>query len=175
MSKPEYKVEFTKTASGLKGYAVVNSKGKQVYFDESKADAEAECEVQNAKHAQKKQKKESRAFVATRMAEAFIQSKVKDDFKKVPIVSIHTFKDKQGGIRVAEISVWQNGKNGSGGGYSWMRCDATSAGAIILAVEDFILTYDVKAYRPKGWESDIDEHADAEYKLGILIDDSKTE
>ena len=151
----------------------MNRKGKEVYFDESKTDAEEECEVQNAKHAQKKHKKEDRVFVATRMAEAFVQSKVKDDFKKVPIVSIHTFKDKQGGIRVAEISVWQNGKNGSGGGYSWMRCDATNAGAIILAVEDFILTYGVKPYRPKGWESDIDEHEDAKFKLETLIEDGK--
>lgn len=168
MAKPEYRVEFTKTASGLKGYAVLNRKGKQVHFDESKIDAQNECDARNSK----KQKPKSNSTQtknlkkAVEAARTFIKELVKDDGD----VSIHTFKDAQGGLRVSEVSVVkQRGDHGSSG-YSWMRCDAGSgAGEIILAVEDVILTYDIKPYRPQGWESDIDEHADARYKLECAI------
>ena len=79
-------------------------------------------------------------------------------------VDIHTFKDAQGGLRVVEVSV------GISSGYSWMRSECMGGvGAIILAVEDFILTYDIKPWRPEGWSDDLDEHADAKYKLEEAI------
>lgn len=168
--KPEYKVEFTKTASGLKGYGIFSRGGVEVHFTESEADARLECEILNKRNAalQKKKKKAAkkptRVEVAIEAARTFIKNIVKDEGD----VEIHTFKDKQGGIRVAEVSVWKTRGNGNSGGYSWMRSEV-EAGSIILAVEEFVLTYDIKAYRPKGWESDMDEHADAEWRLKEAI------
>jgi hypothetical protein len=175
--KPEYKVEFTKTASGLKGYGIFNRTGVEVHFNESEAEAHLVCRDLNERNAplradrakkvakaKKAAKKPTRIEVAVEATRTFIKNIVKDEGD----VEIHTFKDKQGGIRVAEISVWRGNGNGGGGGYSWMRSQG-DASDIILAVEDCILTYDIKAYRPKGWESDMDEHADAEWRLKEAI------
>jgi len=84
-------------------------------------------------------------------------------------VSVYVWKNPSDGVRVAEISVITELSGGRGTlGCSWTRGDLES-GAVILAAEDFILTYGQKPYRPKGWGSDIDEHEDARWKLKELI------
>lgn len=85
-------------------------------------------------------------------------------------VSVHTYRDVFGGFRIGEISVIVHENTGTGtmGGYSWMRSDPDCI-AILAAAEDVVLTAGIKAWRPGGWESDIDEHADAKWKLEQLI------
>lgn len=64
----------------------------------------------------------------------------------------------QKGLRVSEVTMMWD-KPGAGiSGLSFMR---SGGGAAILAVEDFLVTYGTKPYRPLGWESDIDVHDDA--------------
>lgn len=77
-------------------------------------------------------------------------------------ISVYCFGDGDD-IRIAEISTTSKTRTGSIGA-SWLRAEPNN-GSVILAAEDFILTYDIKPYRPRGWESDIDEHVDAVWKL----------
>jgi hypothetical protein len=86
-------------------------------------------------------------------------------------VSVHTFRDVFGGFRVGEISVTVHENKGTGamGGYSWMRSDVEGGLAVCAAAEDFIITAGFKAWRPGGWDSDLDEHADAKWRLEELI------
>lgn len=73
------------------------------------------------------------------------------------------------GIRIAEIS-YTRGNSGS----SVMRCEP-ECGRVLLAAEDFLLTFFDKPYRPEGWESDIDEHGDAQWKLEQVLLSGKQE
>jgi hypothetical protein len=41
--------------------------------------------------------------------------------------------------------------------------------ALFTACTDYMLNYGVPAFRPSGWESDLDEAADAEWKLRELV------
>ena len=80
-------------------------------------------------------------------------------------IAVHVFDLH--GLRVSEISYTQEVGNGVYG-ESAMRCMPESA-ALILACEQFLLTYGIPAYRPEGWESDIDEHADAVFMLEQML------
>lgn len=161
MSKktPEYRVEFSKADSGLKGYSVLNRKGKEFRFDESKIEAEQMCEALNDQHGKRPKKNNLKEAVGA--AEQFVQKIVKE-----PCVKIYTFKDKQGGVRVAEVSVTDALQRS---GSSWMRSEAESGG-IILAVEEFLLTFGVRPYVPKGWETALDVHADAQFRLKTVLE-----
>jgi len=103
---------------------------------------------------------------ATTALKKFIREVLK--LKSNQKVSVYIWKGQSDGVRVAEISLTTEMGGGRMSGCSWMRSDP-EAGAIILAAEDFILTYGQKPYRPEGWESDIDEHEDARWKLKELI------
>jgi hypothetical protein len=82
--------------------------------------------------------------------------------------SVECWQCMEGGIRISEVGFHLSDGNGCCWGGVWMRCDPESA-AVILAAEDFLLTFFDKPYRPKGWESDIDEHADAKWKLESVL------
>ncbi len=68
-------------------------------------------------------------------------------------LSVYAYRDKTGGIRIAEISIWDGN-----GGCSWLRSDPDHA-ALILGSEQFIMTYGAKR------DSFIDLHADARWYL----------
>lgn len=73
------------------------------------------------------------------------------------------------GIRIAEISYFV--RTGSHiAGSSIMRCEPES-GNLLMAAEDFLLTYGIKPYRPKGWNSDIDLHAESIWKLEQVLEE----
>jgi hypothetical protein len=75
-------------------------------------------------------------------------------------VEVYAFTDKHG-FRIAEID-WLTDTAGS----SYMRSTVgVFCAAVILAAEDFVLTYGIPPTRPGGWETDLDQHEDARYKL----------
>ncbi len=76
---------------------------------------------------------------------------------------IYCFGSPSEGIRIAEISFTRR----TGRARRWRSEPA--AGNIILAAEDFLLTWFIKPVRPKGWDSDIDEHGDAIWKLENVL------
>ncbi len=90
---------------------------------------------------------------AVKSLEGFIKEQLKDDHPDK--VKVYHYKDQ--GFRIAEIS----STRGSGG-CSWMRSECP---ALILAAEQFVLTFGEKPYKPKGWESFIDNHADAKDQI----------
>jgi hypothetical protein len=101
---------------------------------------------------------------AVKALQKFILEQEKDCDPKLQC-RVYCWGSEKDGIRVAEISYWlPKGKNGCGAGSSFMR-STPECGNVILAAEDFLLTFFDKPYRPEGWESDIDEHADAKWKL----------
>jgi len=67
--------------------------------------------------------------------------------------------------RISEISCWWNAPHGppAGGGCSWMRSDV-DASAVILAAEDFLLSYGLQII-DFGGDSYYDEAQEAEQKL----------
>lgn len=80
-------------------------------------------------------------------------------------VTVYAMDENQFGFRIHEISI-HTGVAGS----SFMRNDASvHALALILATEDFVRSYRVKAFRPAGWQSDLDAHADAKWKLEKVV------
>lgn len=83
-------------------------------------------------------------------------------------ITVHTFDDDNGGVRIAEID-WVIRTPAYTSGSSCMRSDPESA-HILLCAEDFLLTYGIEPYRPKGWDSDIDEHGDAVGRLEFALD-----
>lgn len=74
-------------------------------------------------------------------------------------VKVYYYQDQ--GFRIAEISSTTKRGN-STGGCSYMRCECP---AIILAAEQFVLTFGKKPFRPRGWKSDIDDHDDAKQQV----------
>lgn len=72
--------------------------------------------------------------------------------------------DQKIGLRVSEVGLVWRGEGASCSGASYMRCDV-EASAVILRAEDYLLNYYEQPYRPPGWESDIDEKADAAWRL----------
>lgn len=65
---------------------------------------------------------------------------------RTPRVSVYTFRDEDGGLRVSEVDVTVKGDPSRGdkfksSGAAWMRSDIDCAG-MILACEDFILWHD---------------------------------
>lgn len=82
-------------------------------------------------------------------------------------LSVYAYRDKSGGFRIAEVSVWTHDQDGNlRSGYSWMRSDPDCA-SIILGVETFLLTY---GKRPT---KDFDEHADSVWYLKEVLNASK--
>ena len=68
--------------------------------------------------------------------------------------------------RVVEVAFLFRG-NGMTGGASVMNVEPESAG-MLAACEQYLTEFHTPAYRPDGWESDIDEKADAEWRLRHL-------
>jgi hypothetical protein len=85
--------------------------------------------------------------------------------------TVYCWGSAKQGIRIAEISYFVKMKSG-GIGSSFMRSQP-ECGNVILAAEDFLLTFFDKPYRPKGWDSDIDEHGDAKWKLEFVLQKDK--
>ena len=84
-------------------------------------------------------------------------------------VTVYTYQNH--GVRIAEISlVWQNANDSGMGGCSYMRCEFPQ---LILACEEFLITYGIKPYRPLGWSSDIDIHDDARYWIEKLLNEKE--
>jgi hypothetical protein len=78
------------------------------------------------------------------------------------------------GIRIAEISFSRKTESGVAG-CSSMRSMPESA-SFILASEEYLRTYGKQPYRPPGWDSDIDDHADAVWLLQeVIAQDRKPE
>jgi hypothetical protein len=93
----------------------------------------------------------------------FISAQVKvDEGVPQPEVSVYTFKQR--GFRVAEISLTWNSMGGMSG-HSYMRGDAGEGLEVILAAEDFVLNFYEKPFRPRGWQTNIDNKAEAEDRL----------
>jgi hypothetical protein len=79
-------------------------------------------------------------------------------------VAVYTYENGDiGGVRVAEISVMQR-RPKSVGGWSIMRGDYDSAGAI-LAAEIFLETFGEQPFRPQNWESCINDHGASRIRL----------
>lgn len=76
--------------------------------------------------------------------------------------------------RIGEIAFVYGppGEPGSGGS-SYMAGTPDCMG-LIAACEKYLEEFHTKPYRPRGWESDIDEKADAEWRLRKLWDDLET-
>lgn len=74
-------------------------------------------------------------------------------------VGVYCFGGEGTGIRIDEISY-----ETANGGCATMRC-STEAHGLLLAAEDYLLTFGVEPYIPEGWTSAIDEHADAKDRL----------
>ncbi len=68
--------------------------------------------------------------------------------------------------RLAEVDfVWRGGSGpGVAGGSSVMACEPSSLG-LLRACEEYLEEFHTPPYRPDGWTSDIDEKADAEWRL----------
>jgi hypothetical protein len=56
----------------------------------------------------------------------------------------------------------------TGAGCSLMSCEPLCLG-ILRACEEWLETFFTQPYRPDGWDSDVDEHADAEWRLIELL------
>lgn len=69
------------------------------------------------------------------------------------------------GFRIDEISIADEG-----GGCSYQRCIMNLVTqSLLIACEDFVRKFGIKPWRPKGWDSDIDEFAEATEKLDWII------
>jgi hypothetical protein len=82
-------------------------------------------------------------------------------------VSVYAFDCPEvGGFRIVEIAI-----HGATSGASFMRVNADCGClALILAAEDYVRMFNVKAYRPDGWDTDIDDFADAKFKLTKIVE-----
>lgn len=81
-------------------------------------------------------------------------------------VQVYACEDEKiGGLRIVEIDIVANN---SGCCFQRAQYDSSVLG-FILACEDYARYYDVKPYRPPGWQSVIDEAGDAHDKLKTLI------
>lgn len=92
--------------------------------------------------------------------------KITDDWK----THVYAWLSGGDGFRIAEISF----TNGSSGNSFQRNLGGAVVGGLILACEQFVLTYRIKAYRPEGWESDLDEHGDAKEMLATIVKDEFT-
>jgi hypothetical protein len=80
-------------------------------------------------------------------------------------VKVYDSLDDGDGYRIHEIDLCC-----PTAGESWQRSNACAYTlALILSSEDFVRSFHAKAFRPKGWESDLDEHADDAWKLEQVV------
>jgi hypothetical protein len=77
--------------------------------------------------------------------------------------TVHVYVDQRiGGLRVDQVHC----QTGEGSGYTYFRSEAPE---VILAAEDFLATFGIAPPRPEGWESDLDEHQDAQSQLRYAL------
>jgi hypothetical protein len=85
-------------------------------------------------------------------------------------VDVAVFEDQ--GFRISEISFTRNVPGLGTLGESYERVNPDNLG-FLLAAEDYVLKYHIKPFRPEGWFADLDERADAQFRLLELLNRPK--
>ena len=86
--------------------------------------------------------------------------------KNGEVVNVYARTDV--GFRISEINVYKKTGFGTIAVRSYMQCDPKAAG-VIFAAERYALLYCTKPFRPEWWSSDIDDRADAEWRLLVAL------